>query len=286
LSNPFYVGVVTYKGKEYPGAHESIIERDVWDRCQEIRARRKRQGGGSVPGRRAAGLLSEIVYCGECGDIMHWLESGNREHRHRYYYCRRRRKVGRDACTTTMERADTVNEQVLDVLRRMSIPPRLQAGVLEGARKRLAMPTSEPKTDRAKVEEQLRRLRIAYRSGDPDLTDEIYTREVARLQALLADTPRRPTALLDLQRATTFLGDLPLLLEAASDAQRRALVQTVLKTVWVAHGEIIAIQPALLFEVLADVTMVTLTGLEPVTSSSGGWRSIQLSYRAALTRRF
>jgi hypothetical protein len=52
-------------------------------------------------------------------------------------------------------------------------------------------------------------------------------------------------------------------LDTANESMHRTLVQTVFQTIWAARG-----------------VVVTPTGLEPVTSSSGGWRSIQLSYGA------
>jgi site-specific DNA recombinase len=71
LTNKFYLGVVTYLGKELQGAHEAAIDRAIWDRVQEIRAARARAPGGRRTFRPPDGLLLEIAYCGKCGARLH-----------------------------------------------------------------------------------------------------------------------------------------------------------------------------------------------------------------------
>lgn len=36
LNNPYYTGVVIYKGAEYPGRHEALITRELFNRVQEM----------------------------------------------------------------------------------------------------------------------------------------------------------------------------------------------------------------------------------------------------------
>jgi site-specific DNA recombinase len=46
LSNPLYIGEIAHKGSRYPGQHEAIVEREVWERVQQQlggRAGRRRQ---------------------------------------------------------------------------------------------------------------------------------------------------------------------------------------------------------------------------------------------------
>ncbi|RLC78138.1 MAG: hypothetical protein DRJ03_14735 [Chloroflexi bacterium] len=55
--NRFYVGEVQYKGVWHEGVHEPIIPQDLFDRCQEIRRKRRRRTGmaaRSAPPRCAA----------------------------------------------------------------------------------------------------------------------------------------------------------------------------------------------------------------------------------------
>ena len=42
LSNPLYAGDVRSKGKVYPGKHDAIIDRSLWDEVQALRAKRTR----------------------------------------------------------------------------------------------------------------------------------------------------------------------------------------------------------------------------------------------------
>ena len=37
LGNPYYVGIVRFRGASYPGTHEPLIAADLFDRVQEIR---------------------------------------------------------------------------------------------------------------------------------------------------------------------------------------------------------------------------------------------------------
>ena len=36
LGNDYYVRIVTYRGKKYPGRHEPLVSREVFDQCQAV----------------------------------------------------------------------------------------------------------------------------------------------------------------------------------------------------------------------------------------------------------
>ena len=49
LTNPFYIGMVAYKGVLRTAKHQPLISRDLWDVVQAIRQRRTRYLGGDMP---------------------------------------------------------------------------------------------------------------------------------------------------------------------------------------------------------------------------------------------
>ncbi len=51
LTNPFYAGLIRFEGNQYPGAHEPLVSRDVFEGVQ----RRLRQ-----PARRRIRLITEL----------------------------------------------------------------------------------------------------------------------------------------------------------------------------------------------------------------------------------
>ena len=40
LADPYYTGIVTFKGKQYPGRHKPLVSQELFDRVQEMRALR------------------------------------------------------------------------------------------------------------------------------------------------------------------------------------------------------------------------------------------------------
>lgn len=67
LDSPIHAGLIPYRGKVHPGAHEAIIDRGTWDTYQAERAARR--ATGAKP-RTYEHLLSALVHC-ECGARMH-----------------------------------------------------------------------------------------------------------------------------------------------------------------------------------------------------------------------
>ncbi|MEV7768127.1 recombinase family protein [Microbacterium sp. NPDC086615] len=71
LRDPYYLGMVTFKGHVYPGRHEALITPDLFNRVQQvIDARVKRGQRDRVHNHFARGML----HCGRCHDV-------GREHR-------------------------------------------------------------------------------------------------------------------------------------------------------------------------------------------------------------
>lgn len=269
LTNPIYIGIVTYNTVQYTGNHEPLIRQELWDVCQEIRKRRNRHG--QSPLRGIGGLLSEFSFCADCGGPLHWHSSGRKTSRNDYYRCATFRKYG--TCNAKMIRADVVHNDMLGYLRSLSLPEDTQKAIIAEVQRRIA-PPEKPQFDRRRIEEQLRRLRVAYRSGDPDLTDTVYLAEKHRLEAMLNDAPATPRAYVDVNRAMRYLSDLPLLLTmATSIAQQRAVVQPIFSAVWMRANTIVAVRPtinyALMVETIARnrVVTATLAGVEVSVST-------------------
>lgn len=78
LTRRTYLGVINYKGQDYPGKHEAIISEDVFNRTQQnIKDRGKRARASTKQYR----LLTGIVYCGYCGARMRYMPFGKKGHK-------------------------------------------------------------------------------------------------------------------------------------------------------------------------------------------------------------
>ncbi|WP_338349445.1 recombinase family protein, partial [Enterococcus faecalis] len=45
LTNPLYIGKISWDGKVYDGHHTPIIDKSMYDKAQEIIARKAQKGG-------------------------------------------------------------------------------------------------------------------------------------------------------------------------------------------------------------------------------------------------
>jgi hypothetical protein len=71
-----------------------------------------------------------------------------------------------------------------------------------------------------------------------------------------------PSRVLDLERATLFLTDMNALLDAATPAQQRALMQQVFMTIWIEKGAVTAIRPAHSYALLVEAMWAKRSRLE------------------------
>lgn len=65
LSNPLYLGMINYNGKQYQGTHTPIFDQDTFDRMQVIMNERKEQYG--TVSKAHTTLLGGMLYCKHCG---------------------------------------------------------------------------------------------------------------------------------------------------------------------------------------------------------------------------
>lgn len=100
LSNPFYYGVMRYKGEYHEGNHTPLISQQLFERCRQVmldRGHHKKRVYDKFPWRGH-------VHCGECGcGITLEIQKG-----HRYYRCTKKRGV----CKQPYLREDGFMQQV------------------------------------------------------------------------------------------------------------------------------------------------------------------------------
>ena len=90
LTNPYYLGIVMYNGVQYPGRHQALVDRPVFDTVQEVMASHA-CGEKQFKHRR---YLTSTLYCGYCGNRLcfsrnrgnggtydYWMCLGRQQHR-------------------------------------------------------------------------------------------------------------------------------------------------------------------------------------------------------------
>ena len=102
------------KQADFENHHEPIIDRETWERVQELRKQRKR------PNRYdEVGLFSGILFCADCGSVMYQQRYQTDKRKQDCYICGSYKKRTAD-CTAHFIRTDLLTAGVLSNLRKVT----------------------------------------------------------------------------------------------------------------------------------------------------------------------
>jgi site-specific DNA recombinase len=95
LQNPYYMGVVSYRGIHYEGKHQALVEPDVWLACQDVLAAHHHRGEKD---RVHPHYLRGTIHCSACGGRLVYSEQKGNGGTYVYYWCVKR-KTKENNCT-------------------------------------------------------------------------------------------------------------------------------------------------------------------------------------------
>ena len=193
LRNPYYIGIVRYKGAEHPGTHEPLVDVEVWERVQRLLDSRKL---ASERRRTHDHYLKGSLFCGTCGSRMQLDFPANSQGvRYAYYVCSGRASK-RKNCTRRAVPVGIAEQLVADCYRDISITEEqyaaLAAQVEVAFDERLASKSSEIAeltTNRKRLQDESDKLLAAHFADAIDL--DTLKRHQDRIRAGLADIDRR-----------------------------------------------------------------------------------------------
>ncbi|SIR56379.1 recombinase family protein [Priestia flexa] len=110
LENKIYIGYIKWKGEYTKGQHEPVISDDLWEKAQELKAKKSYMPTKIHPGTFP---LSGLLKCPQCGSSM---VQGNSSEKYKYYQCNKNKSSGREACSANLINKDYADEVVLNHL--------------------------------------------------------------------------------------------------------------------------------------------------------------------------
>ncbi|MGB2695641.1 MAG: recombinase family protein, partial [Dehalococcoidia bacterium] len=214
FSNPFYAGTIRYRGEAYPGKHEPVIPKDIFDRVQAMRHQRATRREVH----RDCGVAQGRVVCARCGNAVqsdHQYRSGKPMYRERHAH----------DCETNNRSlmAHVVDDQIGLIFGSLAIP--------DDWRERMAKLAAKPDDgiDTAKL--QSKRTRVVRAFMDGNVEEAEYRRRLGDIDAQIEAA--HPASLPSVEEAAALFGDLPALWEEANSEERQRLVAPLIDRIYI-----------------------------------------------------
>ena len=143
LGNRTYRGEVVHKGKGYPGEHEAIVSKGLWEKVQAVLSEntRARQTKAKT---KIISPLQGVVRCGHCDGAMGLTYTQKGPRRYTYYHCAKDAKRAVRRCRLKRVPAGDIEKVVLEQLSAVFRTPTLMSqtyfaakGMEEAERERL-----------------------------------------------------------------------------------------------------------------------------------------------------
>jgi len=124
LTDKLYLGMIAYKDELFEGRHEAIIDKDLFDRVQEILDRNREKKTNSREQRTHVYILQGLIRCGNCGAMMSpkW-STGRGGKQHHYYQCGKSSRTVNTDCDVKYVPAEAAERYVLDELAKWAMDP-------------------------------------------------------------------------------------------------------------------------------------------------------------------
>ena len=110
LRNPYYMGVVPYRGAYHDGTHPALVDAETWLQVQSVLAAHNTAGEKD---RKHPHYLKGSIWCGECGARLIYSRNRGRGGVYEYFFCLNR-KMKRRPCQRGAVRVDAVAAGVED----------------------------------------------------------------------------------------------------------------------------------------------------------------------------
>jgi len=279
LKNPVYTGANVYdrhrKGdtrlrpeEEWtvvPGVREPLVEPETFEAAKAMMDK-------TAPDRECQSpqvyLLSGLVRCGKCLSPMCGSSQRRNGKVYRYYKCNAYQHRGKDVCTGTTVRADTLEERVLVKARE----------VASGCGRALAAPAQEASREPAREKARTELDRVKSRMGKVFDLYEMGQIDKAVFQARMGELALERDALADAMASERVEQAPPPPVKAGPQALVRAVVREV-----TVKGATARVAVA---EMLDDLKAPGVLNLTPeCDADSFGGRLRQWRLRAGLTQR-
>ncbi|MEX2453685.1 MAG: recombinase family protein [Rhodospirillaceae bacterium] len=208
LRNRVYIGDAVHKGTAYPGEHDAILDRALWDKVQAILASAPKTRANNSRAQHPA-LLKGLIY-GPGGRAMTPTHTRKKGKLYRYYVTAQALKTGYGDCPVGCVPAGEVEGAVIAQVRALVTTPEMVAGVWDTLRKQ-AGPRRIPETE----------VLEALRSFDA-LWDTLFPAEQARIVQLLVERVSVATDGIEVRLRIAGLGSLVDELRAGRPEQQDA----------------------------------------------------------------
>jgi site-specific DNA recombinase len=203
LTNPYYAGIVPFKGAYYPGTHTALVDTATWLRVQDVL---RAHNAAGEKDRTHAHYLKGSLFCGECGSRLVFSRNRGRGGVYDYFFCIGRR-FKRTSCVRKAVHVQAVEAGVEDWYRRFEVQPhhvkQIQAGVsheLTDQREQAAFIAEQAKKRLAKARNERELVLGAHYAGA--IPVDMLRSEMDRL------TREISAAELELQAATASVQDI------------------------------------------------------------------------------
>lgn len=176
ITNPVYAGFVRFnnyvehskkrrKGREdeviiAEGNHEPIINRDLWERAQELFMKRSKKQRKVIKG---VFLLTGLLRCPDCGSSMvagrvTKKDANGITKRYQYYQCSRFKNYGRSECKSNSVGMEYAERYVLDKLNKFSFDESLIEDIVGNINEKVDNTVSPILKQLKKIDKELNRF--------------------------------------------------------------------------------------------------------------------------------
>ncbi len=280
LNNPYYTGVLAYRGVVHAGNHEPLVSQALFDRVKSVLAAHNHAGDRHY---RHNHYLKGSVYCGTCGSRL--AVTYSRSHTGKvydYFFCLGRQHYP-GSCEQSVVRMHEVERLVAEDYRSVALPPEEIEEIGRQLRESLSSRRKEAEAAEQQLDLRIQRLtderkKLLHLHYADAVPVELFKSEQTRITRELENARQRLAAVSfefdeiehNMRRALELARDCHRAYVDAPDSQRRHFNQAFFEKIYVRDDGQVRHELAEPFRILLDPDLrKKLKSLQELTQPEG-----------------
>ncbi|MCU1479810.1 MAG: Resolvase domain protein [Subtercola sp.] len=272
LKDPYYAGYVVFKGDIFPGRHEPLVSRELFQRVQEVMAERTKTG---TRDRILTHYLKGLLYCERCRSkgvksrLIYTEARGNNGETYKYFLCRARQDK---ACNLPYLPVSSVETSITSHTARLALPTNFVDDIRTQVERTVENEAALVTETKHNLEQELAKLereedRLLDLLSDVTLNSEKLKSRLRKL-SVRRDSIRTQLhetsngiaqGVQSLDLYLRLLADPHQFYETSTNSTRRKLLETFFRSIWLDDDEQVTSQMTERVEAVHRAATVTQT---------------------------